>query len=176
MISPVEFIPLLEKSRLIIPVGEFVLNEAAKMCREMQQYIADFRVNINVSYIQIMRGSMANKILTAIRANNLRPESICIEMTESGFMDMTPCFCSFRKKLDENNIQFIIDDFGTGYNNMMAVDIFAPHIVKLDRSLITDIENDVDKQEYYFYYRDSFIREASRCLLKVLNQEKSMNS
>lgn len=69
MISPVEFIPLLEKSRLIIPVGEFVLNEAAKMCREMQQYIADFRVNINVSYIQIMRGSMANKILTAIRAD-----------------------------------------------------------------------------------------------------------
>ena len=66
MISPVEFIPLLEKSRLIIPVGEFVLNEAAKMCREMQQYIADFRVNINVSYIQIMRGSMANKILTAV--------------------------------------------------------------------------------------------------------------
>ena len=44
MISPVEFIPLLEESRLIIPVGEFVLNEAAKMCREMQQYIADFRV------------------------------------------------------------------------------------------------------------------------------------
>ena len=38
---------------------------------------------------------------------------------------------------------------------MMAVDIFAPHIVKLDRSLITDIENDVDKQEYYYYYRDS---------------------
>ena len=87
------------------------------MCREMQQYIADFRVNINVSYIQIMRGSMANKILSAIQANNLRPESICIEMTESGFMDMTPCFCSFRKKLDENNIQFIIDDFGTGYSN-----------------------------------------------------------
>ena len=164
MISPVEFIPLLEKSRLIIPVGEFVLNEAAKMCREMQQYIADFRVNINVSYIQIMRGSMANKILTAIRANNLRPESICIEMTESGFMDMTPCFCSFRKKLDENNIQFIIDDFGTGYNNMMAVDIFAPHIVKLDRSLITDIENDVDKQEYYFYYRDSFHKRGIKVL------------
>ena len=41
------------------------------MCREMQQYIADFRVNINVSYIQIMRGKMANKILSAIQANNL---------------------------------------------------------------------------------------------------------
>ena len=133
MISPVEFIPLLEESRLIIPVGEFVLNEAAKMCREMQQYIADFRVNINVSYIQIMRGSMANKILTAIRANNLRPESICIEMTESGFMDMTPCFCSFRKKLDENNIQFIIDDFGTGYSNLRYISEMNPDYVKIDK-------------------------------------------
>ena len=133
MISPVEFIPLLEKSRLIIPVGEFVLNEAAKMCREMQQYIADFRVNINVSYIQIMRGMMANKILSAIQANNLRPESICIEMTESGFMDMTPCFCSFRKKLDENNIQFIIDDFGTGYSNLRYISEMNPDYVKIDK-------------------------------------------
>lgn len=133
MISPVEFIPLLEESRLIIPVGEFVLNEAAKMCREMQQYIADFRVNINVSYIQIMRGSMANKILSAIQANNLRPESICIEMTESGFMDMTPCFCSFRKKLDENNIQFIIDDFGTGYSNLRYISEMNPDYVKIDK-------------------------------------------
>ena len=103
------------------------------MCREIQQYIADFRVNINVSYIQIMRGSMANKILSAIQANNLRPESICIEMTESGFMDMTPCFCSFRKKLDENNIQFIIDDFGTGYSNLRYISEMNPDYVKIDK-------------------------------------------
>ena len=48
---------------------------------------------------------------------------------------------------------------------MMAVDIFAPHIVKLDRSLITDIENDVDKQEYYFYYRDSFHKRGIKVLM-----------
>ena len=133
MISPVEFIPLLEESRLIIPVGEFVLNEAAKMCREMQQYIADFRVNINVSYIQIMRGKMANKILSAIEANHLRPESVCIEMTESGFMDMTPCFCRFRKRLEKNKIQFIIDDFGTGYSNLRYISEMNPDYVKIDK-------------------------------------------
>lgn len=133
MISPVEFIPLLEESRLIIPVGEFVLNEAAKMCREMQQYIADFRVNINVSYIQIMRGRMANKILSAIKANHLRPESICIEMTESGFMDMTPYFCRFRKRLEDNKIQFIIDDFGTGYSNLRYISEMNPDYVKIDK-------------------------------------------
>lgn len=133
MISPVEFIPLLEESRLIIPVGEFVLNEAAKMCREMQQYIADFRINVNVSYIQIMRVKMANKILTAIKANHLRPESICIEMTESGFMDMTPYFCRFRKRLEDNKIQFIIDDFGTGYSNLRYISEMNPDYVKIDK-------------------------------------------
>ena len=133
MVSPVEFIPLLEESRLIIPVGEFVLDEAAKMCREMQQYIVDFRVNINVSYIQIMRVKMANKILTAIKANHLRPESICIEMTESGFMDMTPYFCRFRKRLEDNNIQFIIDDFGTGYSNLRYISEMNPDYVKIDK-------------------------------------------
>lgn len=133
MISPVEFIPLLEESRLIIPVGEFVLDEAAKMCREMQQYIVDFRVNINVSYIQIMRVKMANKILTAIKTNHLRPESICIEMTESGFMDMTPYFCRFRKRLEDNKIQFIIDDFGTGYSNLRYISEMNPDYVKIDK-------------------------------------------
>ena len=54
-------------------------------------------------------------------------------MTESGFMDMTPCFCSFRKKLDENNIQFIIDDFGTGYSNLRYISEMNPDYVKIDK-------------------------------------------
>ena len=122
-----------EGDEMISPVGEFVLDEAAKMCREMQQYIVDFRVNINVSYIQIMRVKMANKILTAIKANHLRPESICIEMTESGFMDMTPYFCRFRKRLEDNKIQFIIDDFGTGYSNLRYISEMNPDYVKIDK-------------------------------------------
>lgn len=132
-ISPMEFIPLLEESGLIIPAGKFVLDEAAKMCREMQEYIPDFKVNVNVSYIQILRGRMANKIISAIEANHLQPESICIEMTESGFMDMTPCFCRFRKKLEENKIQFVIDDFGSGYSNLHCINDMNPDYVKIDK-------------------------------------------
>ena len=149
MISPVEFIPLLEESRLIIPVGEFVLNDAAKMCREMQQYIADFRVNINVSYIQIVCGRMANKILSAIEANHLRPESVCIEMTESGFMDMTPCFCRFRKRLEENKIQFIIDDFGTGYSNLRYISEMNPDYVKIDKDFTARAMSSVKDYELF---------------------------
>lgn len=132
-LSPVEFIPLLEKTGLIIPAGRFVLNEAAKMCREIQQYIPEFKVNVNISYYQIEHGKIADKILTAVRDNGLTPDRICIEMTESGFMDMTPAFCKFRKVLEENGIQFVIDDFGTGYSNLHCISDMNPGYVKMDK-------------------------------------------
>ncbi len=132
-LSPVEFIPLLEKTGLIIPAGRFVLNEAAKMCREIQQYIPEFRVNVNISCYQIEHGKIADKILTAVRDNGLTPDRICIEMTESGFMDMTPAFCKFRKVLEENRIQFVIDDFGTGYSNLHCISDMNPGYVKIDK-------------------------------------------
>lgn len=132
-LSPVEFIPLLEKTGLIIPMGRFLLNEAAKMCREIQQYIPEFRVNVNISYYQIEHGKIADKILTAVRDNGLTPDRICIEMTESGFMDMTPAFCKFRKVLEENGIQFVIDDFGTGYSNLHCISDMNPGYVKMDK-------------------------------------------
>lgn len=132
-LSPVEFIPLLEKTGLIIPAGRFLLNEAAKMCREIQQYIPEFRVNVNISYYQIEHGKIADKILTAVRDNGLTPDRICIEMTESGFMDMTPAFCKFRKVLEENGIQFVIDDFGTGYSNLHCISDMNPGYVKMDK-------------------------------------------
>ena len=132
-LSPVEFIPLLEKTGLIIPAGRFVLNEAAKMCCEIQQYIPEFKVNVNISYYQIEHGKIADKILAAVRDNGLAPDRICIEMTESGFMDMTPAFCKFRKVLEENEIQLVIDDFGTGYSNLHCISDMNPGYVKMDK-------------------------------------------
>ena len=82
VISPMEFIPLLEESGLIIPAGRYVLDEAAKMCREMQQYIPDFRVNINVSYVQIMQGNVERDILGVIKMYGLKPERQCREPPE----------------------------------------------------------------------------------------------
>ena len=132
-LSPVEFIPLLEMTGLIIPVGRFLLNEAAKMCCEIQQYIPEFKVNVNISCYQIEHGKIADKILAAVRDNGLAPDHICIEMTESGFMDMTPAFCKFRKVLEENGIQFVIDDFGTGYSNLHCISDMNPGYVKIDK-------------------------------------------
>lgn len=132
-LSPVEFIPLLENTGLIIPAGRFLLNEAAKMCCEILQYIPEFKVNVNISYYQIEHGKIADRILAAVNDNGLAPDHICIEMTESGFMDMTPAFCKFRKVLEENGIQFVIDDFGTGYSNLHCISDMNPGYVKIDK-------------------------------------------
>lgn len=148
-ISPVEFIPLLEETGLIIPAGRYVMNEAAGMCSEMQQYIPGFKMNVNVSYVQIIQGKVEHDILTAIRNNSLKPESICIEMTESGFMDMTPSFCRFRKTLDDNNINFVIDDFGTGYSNFHCIRDMNPSYVKMDKDFTAKAMNDARDNELY---------------------------
>lgn len=148
-ISPVEFIPLLEETGLIIPAGRYLLNEAAEMCSEMQQYIPGFKMNVNVSYVQIIQGKVEHDILTAIQNNSLKPESICIEMTESGFMDMTPSFCRFRKTLDDNNINFVIDDFGTGYSNFHCIRDMNPSYVKMDKDFTAKAMNDARDNELY---------------------------
>ena len=147
-ISPVEFIPLLEETGLIIPAGRYVLNEAAEMCSEMQQYIPGFKMNVNVSYVQIIQGKVEQDILAAIEKNSLKPESICIEMTESGFMDMTPSFCRFRKTLDDN-INFVIDDFGTGYSNFHCIRDMNPSYVKMDKDFTAKAMNDARDNELY---------------------------
>ena len=66
-ISPMEFIPLLEETGQIIPAGRYILNEAAAMCCEMQKYIPDFRINVNVSYVQILQGNVERDILDVIQ-------------------------------------------------------------------------------------------------------------
>ncbi|MBS1422812.1 MAG: EAL domain-containing protein [Lachnospira sp.] len=148
-VSPVDFIPLLEETGLIIPAGRYILDEAAKTCCEIQQYIPDFKMNINVSYVQIMHGNVERDILDVIKKYGLQPDSICIEMTESGFMDMTPVFCRFRKVLDENHISFVIDDFGTGYSNFHCIRDMNPSYVKMDRDFTAKAMNDARDYELY---------------------------
>ena len=94
-----------------------------------------------------------------------------IEILEYTALDIDK-WKSKKNTINRSRFNIALDDFGTGNNNMMAVDIFAPHIVKLDRSLITDIENDVDKQEYYYYYRDSFDKRGIKVLAEGIESRE----
>ena len=135
-VSPVEFIPLLEETGLIIPAGRYVLNKAVSMCHEMRQYIPEFKINVNISYIQMVKSDIWKDILSSIKQYDLPPECLCAELTESGYTDMTPYFYKLRKKFEEKNLQFVLDDFGTGYSNLHCIVNMKPNYVKLDKDFI----------------------------------------
>lgn len=131
-VSPVELIPLLEETGLIIPAGRYVLNKAVSMCHEMRQYIPEFKINVNISYIQMVKSDIWKDILSSIKQYDLPPECLCAELTESGYTDMTPYFYKLRKKFEEKNLQFVLDDFGTGFSNLHCIVNMKPNYVKLD--------------------------------------------
>lgn len=141
VISPIEFIPLLEETGLIIPAGKFVLKEAAKMCREIWRFIPGFQMNINVSYAQIAGGNVEDDIIETIKEHALDPANICVEMTESRFIDMTIPFIRFRHKLKDSRIRFAIDDFGTGYSNLHCINDIKPDYIKIDRDFTAKAMN-----------------------------------
>jgi diguanylate cyclase (GGDEF)-like protein len=133
-VSPAEFIPLLEESGLIIPVGRWVLHQAMAACSRIQKYIPDFRISVNVSYIQVLKSDMLSEIKEAVATYGLPKGSMTMELTESGFLESDATFIKFCDGLKENDIPLALDDFGTGYSNFHYLYNLSPHTIKIDRS------------------------------------------
>ena len=133
-ISPVEFIPLLEETGLIIPAGKWMLHQAISTCSRLQKYIPNFRININLSYVQVMKSRVLTEILTALRLYGLEPSAVGIELTESGYLDTNTHFQKLWDGLKKNGVLVILDDFGTGYSNLHCLGDLRPNYIKIDRS------------------------------------------
>ena len=133
-ISPVEFIPLLEETGLIIPAGKWMLYQAISTCSRWQKYIPNFRININLSYVQVMKSRVLTEILTALRLYGLEPSAVGIELTESGYLDTNTHFQKLWDGLKKNGVLVILDDFGTGYSNLHCLGDLRPNYIKIDRS------------------------------------------
>lgn len=133
-ISPVEFIPLLEETGLIIPAGKWMLHQAISTCSRWQKYIPNFRININLSYVQVMKSRVLTEILTALRLYGLEPSAVGIELTESGYLDTNTHFQKLWDGLKKNGLLVILDDFGTGYSNLHCLGDLRPNYIKIDRS------------------------------------------
>ena len=133
-ISPVEFIPVLEETGLIIPAGRWILEQSAKQCSIWNEHVKDFRVNINVSYIQVMKSDVFSDIMSVIDKYSLQPSCIGIELTESGYLDSSTHFNHLWRKLKDNGVYGILDDFGTGYSNLHCLSDLKPNYIKIDRT------------------------------------------
>ena len=144
-VSPAVFIPILEESGLIIPVGQYVLWEAAKTCKKWKRYIPEFHVNVNLSYVQLYKSDMMRDVERCIQEVGIDPESLVLELTESGYIETNDRIKELFKDLKSKNIDLALDDFGTGYSNMRYLKEIDAKTVKIDRTFVVQaLRNEYD--------------------------------
>jgi len=144
-VSPAVMVPIMEESGLIIPVGRYVLWEAAGMCKKWQAVIPEFHVNVNLSYVQVHKSDLMNDVVQCIKEVGITPESLVLELTESGYIETDHRIQELFRNLKERKINLAIDDFGTGYSNMRYLKEIAAKTIKLDRSFVLQaLQNDYD--------------------------------
>ncbi|MDE5892043.1 MAG: GGDEF and EAL domain-containing protein, partial [Acetatifactor sp.] len=146
-ISPIEFIPILEESGLILPVGKWIIRKAADMCRICRKKYPDFRISINLSYIQLTKSPVFMEVMDALKETQLPPDALIMELTESGYLENSINVQKVWNRFKEAGVQIALDDFGTGYSNLQNIARFSPDIVKIDRSFtLKALQNSYERQ------------------------------
>ena len=144
-VSPAVFIPILEESGLIIPVGRYVLWQAAHMCKKWREILPDFHVNVNLSYVQIYKSDLLDDVDRCVEEVGIPPESLVLELTESGYIETDNRIKELFQSLRLKNFDVALDDFGTGYSNMRYLKEIEATTVKIDRSFVVQaLKNDHD--------------------------------
>jgi EAL domain-containing protein (putative c-di-GMP-specific phosphodiesterase class I) len=138
-VSPDEFIPIAEKSGLIMDIGNFVLDGVCKYIRNMLKCSADIdTISVNLSVVQLMQDNVVSRLMDIIRRNGISPNRILFEVTESTLVSDYEQIGEKLREMNEQGVQFALDDFGTGYSNITHVIDMPFDVVKIDKSLIWD--------------------------------------
>jgi diguanylate cyclase (GGDEF)-like protein len=143
-IPPNKFIPLAEESNIIIPVGEWVLNEACKMGVKLIDLGFPIKVGVNISAIQFKEAYLVELIQSILKETGLPPSFLEIEITESILMDNSITTAQILKELKHIGVGLSIDDFGTGYSSLSYLKSYVVDKLKIDRSFIKDIPQNDD--------------------------------
>lgn len=136
MISPAEFIPVAEETGFIVPLGEWVLRTA---CAEAVNWNADINVAVNVSAIQLSRGSLITAVVGALGSTGLSPNRLIMEITESIFLANTASNLETLKSIRRLGVQFAMDDFGAGYSSLSYLLSFPFNKIKIDQRFVAEL-------------------------------------
>jgi diguanylate cyclase (GGDEF)-like protein/PAS domain S-box-containing protein len=145
LISPVQFIPLAEETGLIVPIGQFVLEEACRQVQAWQVQYADghpLTVSVNLSLRQIQHPTLVEDVARAIRESGLDPASLRLELTESVVMEDVESTVATLERLKALGVELAIDDFGTGYSSLSYLKRFPVDVLKIDRSFVDRLGQD----------------------------------
>ena len=146
-ISPLDFIPIVEESGLIVPIGDWAFNQASQFLKTLQtSYHPDFQISINVSPKQFQMTSNIEAEQQPFWVTEHVSKGIIIEITENLVLDLTDHVQKQLNKIRQAGIETAIDDFGTGYSSLAYLKKFQIDYIKIDRSFVSNIEkNESDK-------------------------------
>ena len=139
-VPPVDFIPIAERSELIIPLGEWVLRKA---CLEARPW-NDLTVSVNVSPLQFRRQDFVNVVERILADTELDPRRLELELTESTLLGNVDDAEKAMRRLKALGVRFALDDFGTGYSSLLYLRRFPFDRIKIDRSFVRSIETAAD--------------------------------
>ncbi|SDX13125.1 bifunctional diguanylate cyclase/phosphodiesterase [Pseudomonas sp. NFACC08-1] len=145
LLMPDTFIDLAEKTGLIIPIGEWVLNEA---CRQMREWYVlgytDWRIAVNLSALQFCHIGLVQSVAKALETHQLPANSLTLEITETTAMSDADASMTVLQQLSDMGVDLSIDDFGTGYSSLMYLKRLPANELKIDRGFVRDLEHDSD--------------------------------
>lgn len=136
-VSPGYFIPLVENTGLIEPIGKWVLNAACReIARRRSQSLQPVRIAINMSARQFGRPDVVETVTAAVRAHDIQPDELELEVTESAVMSDLDLVASRLRHLKSLGARIAIDDFGTGYSSLSYLQRLPIDVIKIDRVFI----------------------------------------
>jgi diguanylate cyclase (GGDEF)-like protein len=145
LIPPATFIPLAEETRLIEPIGRFVLEEACAQAVAWQRLGYRMRVAVNVSGRQLFNGGFADQVTHVLESSGLQPDQLCLELTETTLMDDVLHISTALHALKGLGVSLSVDDFGTGYSALSYLHRFPVDELKIDRSFVAGLGKSDDR-------------------------------
>ncbi|GAB6089572.1 hypothetical protein JCM12856_11650 [Spirochaeta dissipatitropha] len=142
-ISPVEFIPIAEESNTIIPIGNWVIEQACAASRYWSHLgLPEFPVAVNLSAKQLRSEDLVPHIHTCLQRYELNPSRLHIEITESSVLDNPEAAIAILHRIHSLGISIAIDDFGTGFSSLSYLKELPVDYVKIDRSFFLELPDD----------------------------------
>jgi diguanylate cyclase (GGDEF)-like protein/PAS domain S-box-containing protein len=145
MVPPVSFIKLAEDTGLIVPIGNWVLHEAARQNIVWQREgLRPVHVGVNIASLHFRQGKLTQSVATALATSRLEPGYLELEVTESMLMDSMEATLKTLFELKEMGVRLAIDDFGTGYSSLAYLKRFPLESLKIDRSFVKDLPSNTE--------------------------------
>lgn len=144
LLPPLEFIGLAEETRMVIPIGMWVLREACHQLREWQREFPSsppLEMSVNLSVKQFQSPHLAEDIARVLHESGLPPHSLELEIVESTVMEDAEATTAQLEALKELGVKLAVDDFGTGYSSLSYLERFPLDTLKIDRTFVNRLRN-----------------------------------